>query len=549
MNKQNLHYNVPQLRSAIVDAPFETFIAGRGTGKTEGVIATKSIKRLDTMRRCRGVFQGATFQQLLTRTLPPVIKGWEKLGYKLGVHYLIGQKPPDKWKRMWKWEGPYQLPLKYDYFISWWSGSGISLLSQDNIGSANGISIDWIMGDEAKLLNHDRLKDELYPANRGLIKAFANDPHHHGITFTSDMPVGTSGRWLLDQAENSDNEKVNELMKLDASLQFIRSVLAGDCSESERKKLLKDYATIEAIMNHLRQDLVFYHEASTLDNIDGLGVQFIRQLMRDMDDFTFNTTILNRKPRKIDDGFYPDLNEEKHGYFDYDYHAFEKRGYDFEALSNAGAEWDADYDSNKVLHIAIDNNRRLTPMVVAQRVNGFEIRGINSFWSEPPYKIQDTVDKFCEYYKFHQKRVVYFWYDHTLIAEFGHSGSASDEVIRRLRYHDFIVIPRYIGQAIGHSKRYSMWGHLLSEDGYYPFTFRYNRDKCEHWINSMFLTPAVKVKDGFGKDKSAEKDPKFPALDAPHFGEAGDMLVSGICESGLVWEDDNYNDEMSMDLI
>lgn len=523
-----LHYNLPQLRSRIVDAPFETLIAGRGTGKTEGVIADKSARIMDAMPRVSGVFVGATFQQLLTRTLPPVIKGWEKLGYKLGVHYLIGQKPPERWRRMWKWQGPYQLPLKYDYVISWWNGAGAQLISQDRIGSSNGLSIGFIMGDEGKLLNHDRLKEELFPANRGLMAAFANNPHHHGVTFTSDMPVGTGGRWLLENENEMDNERVRQILKLQAKVQELHA------RDGDNSAML---AGIGNALNLLRKDLVYYHEASTLDNLDGLGVKFIRQLMRDLDPFTFNTAILNRKPRRLEDGFYPDLDEEKHGYFSYDYHRFETVGYDFEALSSAGAEADGDYNDKKTMHVSMDNNRRLMPMVVSQR-EGNEIRCINSFYSEDPEKIGATVKKFCDYYRHHKRKVVYLWFDHTLISETGHSGSAATEIAKAFKKREWIVIERYIGQALGHSVRYNMYGHLFGEDGYYRQIIRINRDKCAHLLSSMYLTPAERKRDGFGKDKRAELDPNVPALEAPHFGEALDMMVCGILETDLVWEDD-----------
>jgi hypothetical protein len=547
LNKTNLHFNMPQLISAIVDAPFETAIFGRGTGKTEGLIASKSAKRLDTMPRCCQVFVAATFQQLLTRTLPPVIKGWAKLGYRLGVHYLIGQKPPEKWRRMWKWEGPYQPPLKFDYVVSWWNGAIIQMISQDNIGSSNGLSIDGIFGDEAKLLKHDRLKDELFPANRGLIAAFTDNPHHHGITFTSDMPVGTSGRWLLEQEKEMDVQRINQILKLQGKIQE-QLTLLDHAKKTDMRGVISFIAEIEQALNYLRNDLVFYHEASTLDNLDGLGVKFIRQLMRDLDPFTFSTTILNRKPRRLEDGFYPDLNEEKHGYFAYDYHKFENVGYDFDALA-VGAEVDADYNNNKPLHIGVDNNKSLTPMVVAQRPAKYEIRLINSFYSEYPEKMKHTVDQFCSYYENHKRKVVYFWYDHTLIQETGHSGSVATEIIKQLRKNDWIVIERYTGQALGHEVRYKMYGHLLTEDGYYRHYFRMNRDRCSNVFQSMYQTAAMRTKNGFGKDKSPERDPKFPQLEAPHFGEAVDMLVDGILESGLTWEEGEVASGMGMDIL
>ena len=52
----------------------------------------------------------------------------------------------------------------------------------------------------------------------------------------------------------------------------------------------------------------------------------------------------------------------------------------------------------------------------------------------------------------------------------------------------------------------------------------------------MFPTQAEKRKEGFGKDKKPELDPKFPANEAPHYGEACDMWVYGVLESGVEYE-------------
>jgi hypothetical protein len=107
MQQIPLHFNIPQIRSMIVNAPEEWGVMARGTGKTKGIIAPKSAQYLDMMPRCVGVFVAATFQQLLTRTLPPVVAGWERMGYRHGVHFLIGSKPSAKWKETWNWQGPY----------------------------------------------------------------------------------------------------------------------------------------------------------------------------------------------------------------------------------------------------------------------------------------------------------------------------------------------------------------------------------------------------------------------------------------------------------
>ncbi|HVX01403.1 MAG TPA: hypothetical protein VHA52_13350, partial [Candidatus Babeliaceae bacterium] len=209
---KQLHFNKPQLRSLLIDAPTEYCVMGRGTGKTTGILARKSAHRyFGTMPRGTGVILNATYTQAYSRTLKELIRGWQMLGYYMDHHFVVGKRPPEKWKTQWKWQGPFAPPMDYKYVISWWNGAIAQIISQQQPGSANGINIDWIIGDELKLINEQKLKTELLPANRGIIPEFAGNPYHHGQTYTTDMPVGTACRWILQMADKMDREKINQI--------------------------------------------------------------------------------------------------------------------------------------------------------------------------------------------------------------------------------------------------------------------------------------------------------------------------------------------------
>src|SRR5690554_5083650 len=122
----------------------------RGVGKTEGIIAPRSERLIHAMPGSTGAFVTKTFRAALTNTIPPVIRGWNNRGYYEGVHFVIGKRPP-KW-----FASPHTKPLEYKYTISWYNGTVIHILSQDRNGSANGLSIDWVIVDEAKFINKEK---------------------------------------------------------------------------------------------------------------------------------------------------------------------------------------------------------------------------------------------------------------------------------------------------------------------------------------------------------------------------------------------------------
>ena len=509
-----LHFNKPQLRSMVIAAPSEYLIAGRGTGKSEGVLAPKSAKcYFGTMPRGTGVAVGATYSQLLTRTLPALIAGWERIGYVMGRHYLIGKRPSEKWIKQWNWKGPYRPPLDYKYFISWWNSGGAHLVSQDRVGSSNGITIDWIIGDEAKLLNAEKLKTELFPANRGIIPAFQKTPYHHGMTFTSDMPVGSSGRWILDMMSKMDRTAVNEIWKLQLA-KFQLNHIAKTANVAIKKEICKQIAVIDDELLNLRRGLLYYHEASTLDNIHALGLDYIKQQIRDTSEFQFNTQILNLRPLKLEDGFYPDFDEEHHGYFAENSSYFDSLTIDF-LNPVLDCRKDADLDTNMPLHISLDYNRRIHPIAVGQ-VYADELRCVNGIHSMYPGKLKEAIDLFNAYYKPHKRRMIYYWYDHTAIGDMNQTRQC-DDVINGLRAGGWIVQPMYIGQQPDHEPRYRMMGHFLGEDGTYSRKATFNRENCDKMILSISQAQAEQKKLGFGKDKHSEADKNFPADESTHY--------------------------------
>lgn len=535
-----IHFNKAQIRSMIIDAPEEYDILARGTGKTKGIIAPKSARYLDAMPRAVGVFVGATFQQILTRTLPPLLAGWEMLGYYQNVHYTIGIKPPQKWRDQWRWVGPYHTPLNFDYFICWWNGAGVQLISQDRSGSSNGVSIDWIMGDEAKLLNEKRLKEELFPANRGLYKELADNPHHHGKTFTSDMPVGTSGRWLLDKANDMDPRKLQAIISLEMEKYELQQSLEFCLSGTITAQRMARIASINKLLNLIKRRFVYYHEASALMNIDALGIDYIKEEYRSLSRFEFKTAILNIRPVKVEDGFYPSLDEEKHGYFSYDYHQQENIGYNFELLSQLkDCRKDGDIIKGAALHIAIDYNRRIWPIVTAQPVihpNGRkELRTLSGLDVLYPESIDKALELWSNYYKRHDSNVVYFWYDHTALNETRQP--VRQDVVDGLTKLGWIVIEMYIGKTLNQDVRYTKADDLLRDDGKTEWFATFNRDNCKYLLLSMFQCKAIEKYKGYGKDKKPEHDLKFPAREAPHYSDAWDTLMTGLVYSGLSYDE------------
>lgn len=534
--QKKIHFNKPQLKSAVIDAPTEYAVMGRGTGKTVGILARKSAYRyFDTMPRGTGVILNATYTQAFTRTLKELVRGWQMLGYQHEHHYVIGKRPNEKWKKMWNWKGPYAPPFDFKYMVSWYNGACGQIVSQDRPGSSNGLSIDWIIGDELKLINREKFQTELLPANRGIVPAFSNNPYHHGMTFTTDMPVGTAGRWILEMVNKMDREVVNEIWRIQTARFKLTHLLKKETRKVFQEEIKKQINVLDEELNDLRKGLLYYHEASTLDNIHALGVEYIKEQLRTSTQFQFDTQILNLRPLKLEDGFYPDFDEEIHGYFAENEGYFDNLEYDPFSTS-LDCRKDKDLNINTPLHMAGDYNRRIHPFVFGQP-QGNELRILKGIHSLYPGKLKEALELAVAYYKPHKKKLLYYWYDHTAVGD-QHETRICDDVIAYFRKNHWIVKEMYINQQPGHEDRYRMWGDLLTESGKYKYRYRINRENCDKLILSKCQAEAEQRKDGFGKNKKPEQDANFPADEATHYTDAEDTLVFGILESGLEFGND-----------
>lgn len=522
------HFNKPQLRSMAIDAPYEILLAGRGVGKTQGVLSRKTADRyFGTMPRSTGVALAATFTQLTTATLPELLNGFQQLGYNIDEHFVFGRRPPDKWIKRWKWKQPYTPVLDYKYVTVWWNGAIMKPVAQTR--PPNGTSIDWIIGDELKLINQEKLNRELLPANRGIKPAFAGNIYHHGQTYTTDMPVGTGGRWIFEMEKMMDREKVNQIWNIQVVRFRLIEKLKIETRETFKKEYKKQIAILDEEMNDLRRELLYFHEANTLDNIHALGSDYIKRLLRDNTPFEFDTQVLNIRPLRLEDGFYPDFDEEVHGYFSEHEEYFNNLEYDpFNVTLDCRK--DKDLDSNAPLHIGMDYNRRIWPITTGQ-VNKTELKTISGIHVLYPQKLKDAVQKWCDYYRPHKRKLVYYWYDQTAVGDM-YETRMCDDVVEVLRKNGWTVIEMYIGLQPGHEERYRMWGDLLTNSGKYDKTYRTNRENCDKLILSINQAQAEQRKDGFGKNKKSEKDPKFPAEESTHYTDANDTWVFGVLESG-----------------
>lgn len=526
LQPKRVHYNKPQLMARLIDAQHEVDLWGRGTGKSQGRLSVRALDMAQQMPRCSFVNVANTYMQLLDRTLPPMIAHWQELGMQRDVDFWI-RKFPDKKFGL---KMPYIMPETADHCVFIRANKNnvslMRLVSQDRPASASGMSVDGIIGDEARYLNYQKIQDELIPTNRGNDRYFKGKHLHHSTCYMSDMPNTSESKWLIEEEKKMDNEAVRLIKAIQGYLFKMGSnaKARGKYTKAEESQL----AFYQKELYKLRKGLTYYSEASTLENIAVLGVDFIKLMSRQLSPAEFNRAILNLRPDSVEEGFYPYLAE--HHFYDdaiaYSFvDALKEDKYGKGKLNDCRK--DSDLNRSIPLCIAPDFGGSFNCLTVGQRkLRNFNI--INNFYVKNPKRVKDLGIDFDNYYKHFYKKELTFYFDHTHYQANPVDKNPKDVLIDVLEARGWTIYPRFVGAAPSFFHRHHLWNAGLAGDDDKVLLPRFNKYNTEETRNSMQNT-AIKRggKDPFAKDKTLEKKVDADQLDAPHLSDSADILYFG----------------------
>lgn len=494
--KKKIYLNPGQRYSFHLGANSETFVASRRFGKSDGIIAPRLLRNVQHMPRSAGAIYGATFKQILTRTLPAAVAALERYGYKNEVHFFIGRKAPKNLG----FETPVINPSSYEHVIHFYNGSIAHLLSQDVKFSANSLTLDWWMADEARSLKKEKLFEELVPAVSGLIGRFDSCPWHRSGVMVSDMPTNKAGEWILDEEKKMDRDLIRTL---EATLLHIAEL------RQDPKKNTKQIRAQERNRDFLRRQAFLYKEFDAIDNIEILGEDYIRQMKRMLTPLIFRISILNHKIRQLKNGFYPNLNPEVHYYDSFDNHYFnnlrtDKGSLDIKGFNQETCLMDSDIDREQPLAIAFDFNANINWIVTGQAIDG-KMYTISSKYVKYDKKLRELCNLWADYYQAHPTREVTFYYDATAKqGQYAVSAENFADIVNKvLTKRKWNVTMIDIGKTIQHDLKHQWINDALTGRKYlFPL---FNKENNEHLLPAMEQTGVRKGRNGWEKDKSGEK--------------------------------------------
>lgn len=497
-----------QRQCMAIGAHDEVILAARGTGKSEGIDARFILRNVWEMPGSLGALISPSYAKAWSNTLPAICKALSEWGYVQNIHYVVGHKAPASMG--------YRDPVRPLTGEGWanafhfWNGTVMVILSFSQSMSANSMSIDWIIGPEAKFLNYDKIKTEVNPANRGNVQYFGHCPHHHSTCYSSDMPTSGVGRWLLDKVNEMNNDHINLIRTLYKELMEYKRKPLTEHVQKKISRLQKDLDLARRYQPPVRPEAgkqreytLFYGEYDIFDNLEVVGEDYIWQMKRDSPALVWRTAFLNERIFKIANGFYSALDENVHFYTPSDNGRLSALGSDWNRLEKSGCLGDGDLDFNAPLHIAFDANASICTAVAGQKDEG-TLRVLKSFYVKTPSKLTDLVKRVADYYRPKLNKEIIVYYDHTFTWENATSTeSYADTIERTFIAEGYQVNMVYVGQAPKHDWKHLMIDRSLKGDPDFLW-IQFNLYNNEFLKIAMEQAGIRQGRNGFEKDKSVE---------------------------------------------
>ena len=534
-----------------------TVEAGRGTGKTDGLITPEMAGCIQSMPRGTGLFLGNSIKQLFTKTVPKTLYSLERMtGLKEGVHFFRGHAPAKC-----NFKEPIVKPKVWENCIHFWNGFVYYMISTGVKAAANGMDSCSIIGDECRFMPEGLIKAEILPTLRGINTNHPGfdenlNPYYKSIFFVSDAPLTKRQAWLRKRREEQTPEINRKIAEMIREAQICPEIVQSPTYQRE--------------LNKLRCQASIYFSFSTVENIDILGEQFIRTMQKELTPTMFDISIRNVEKEEINDGYYANFDPDVHCYLSNDEEQLEaaqkykkrtitqiynggrtlrveSESIDLNELSKAqDCCLDTDIKPGEPLRIAFDYNAHINCLVIGQtdsRSNTSVLRILNSMTNVKNTRIEGLCKMFCKYYEPHRLtcRDVIFYYDDTAKQGAAYASERHEEtrfyniVKKVLRSHGWNVIEVAMGRPMSHNKKYEFLNGCFAGTQR-PF-LRINKENNEYLIASMENARVKEGRNGFEKQKGDEKkrltademdDPETALSIRTDLSDAFDTLVIGV---------------------
>jgi hypothetical protein len=472
-NIKIVELTIPQLFFIMAPQSKKYFEGGRGAGKTT-ILGKRMRDLVVDMPRASFALVGSTYSQMLARTLPSAIEGLEMFNLFQDVDFVVG-----RCGKRHGYEMPLQPPNQWNNIIHFSNGCIFQLVSLDNPNSGRGLNSCAIIGDEAALLEPEKLYNNVKTTNRAKKAIYKDSKLLGSEMYVSSTPLTKKGKWFTDM-EAVAEKKSSKYLFLKAS------ALSNPYLRKEWFEEMREEAPSQMI---------------------------------------YEAEILNIRPKEIVDGFYGQLNGQKHYYTDYNNSYLETIGV-VAKQEHFNCNQDNDVRRNQPLIISLDFG--VFNCCVVSQLQDNDYRVLKSFYVRSPKLLDDLfIEQFIPYYQPHQEKMIYLYGGHDGNNRLPNSSrTLFEQTSDLLSKHGWTVWTMTKGAAATHFDKYLLINAMLKQKGTRLAKILINEHNNPDLIIALERTEAKEGLTGaVEKDKKDERNKLFPQQHATHLTDAFDVPI------------------------
>lgn len=548
----DLYMNKVQALANAVDPNKLIGAMGRGTGKTTGITAPRSLRVASLMPREISIISHNSFVALMTNVIPVLLSAYRqeikmpdgtvRPMLQEGFDFVVGEKDlPHHFQK------PRYPILEPERCIVFANGHVLRAVAVDRSDSIAGSSVVHGLFEEMKYSNEEKLRSRIIPAIRTSRIGAGSEAHkchlHGGITGVSDIgrvSIGESN-WFTEYENKMDPELITDILSLALHVNKAQVNLQNGVKTRLSENTLAKWSPL---LSEMRKSAILYIRTSTFINRDVLGFDYFKTQRDILSDSEFLSSICSIGDRNRDNLFFELWDESKHTFSDsYRYQALDKLTLKDTVRIDAG--YLSYYDPMDKILIGYDPGN-FASMVAAQE-NGNILRVLKEFFVYPPEDIAEMAAAFNAFFgPAVRNRRIDLYYDRAGNKKNQKRVNETDaqEMKAALESYGWNVRLQSLGQrTIFYWEHHKLWKRLLSETERNVPRIRIDSNECPNLVSAMYCCKKIPGSSPVELDKSPEKKVRIDlqAGLTPQIPSALTYLVWGKYEKFFPGLSENYN--------
>lgn len=515
--ESTIKLNTLQGLVTVLQAKNTYVVAGRGVGKSTllSLVMNKLISSFPG-----GLFNLTcrTSSHLKTSILPAAFGMLNNLGYAENVHYFVGKKPPPQWNNthmpiMGEWE-------KYISFLGFDSAgarqTAFYMVSQEREGSGRGPNTDFLITDETLTIKKDALDNESIPTLRANKALFGKNPLHLGQYHSTSMPYTPESRWILDKGNYYMIDYGIDIFSIWKQITAYQSMLLDIKDSKEFAQTWNEISRLRKMIypRKSKDGTTLFVLSNAFDNIDNLGLSYIKSQRDTLPPLLFQIEILNEY-----------INITSNAYYKLD-----SRHLVYNCYDDSGNLNELMYNPNEPFYLFSDWGGTVS-FNLANQYNraANQLNTIKEFWVLPPSEMPKTIThQFCDFFEQHSNKEINFVRDsYGDSASLQSSRTVNEDAIDTFRKRGWKVnVKTHPFKEPPQHEKWKLMNAVMNEsDTNNYFKLRINAMGCPYLVAAMQSAKVKQIADKFEKDKSSERDKKLDQRTATHPTDALDKGV------------------------